>query len=167
VRARWPSRNNPVNYKAGRISLTLVFAATLAMGALYVHGLAAAVMASIGGLALAAWIATHREGVLEEYARREARGEEYRRKHRRERPNALLISLILFATSAGTIAFVFADYSQGNVRGFLRRILFDLLGPTGVVILFSIAAAFLSAMALEFALGELWAPKKIASEPRA
>jgi len=154
-----------VQYKYVRIALSLVFAATLAMGALSVHGMAAAALATAGGLMLAAWIATHREGVLEEHARREARGEKYRREHRREKPNVFLVAVIMFGAGAAMIFAVFADYSSGPVRGFLQRILFEYLGPTGMVILFSFMAAFLLAMALEFALGELWARKKMGSDP--
>jgi phosphotransferase system glucose/maltose/N-acetylglucosamine-specific IIC component len=155
-----------VPYKHVRLALTLVFAATLAIGAIHVHGIGALLIAIAGGAALAAWIATHRDEVLEEHAVREARGEEYRREHRKAKPNAFVGIAIMFGCGAAMIAATFADYSKADVRGFLRRILFDILGPVGTVTVCALLAAYFLAMALEFTLGHLWARKQAPAEPQ-
>ena len=144
-----------------RVALTVVFAATLAVGALYLHGIYATVIAVAVGAVLACWIASQREGVLAEHAKRQARAEEYRQKHPNSKPKALAVNLVILAGGVGMIFGTFADYSKGQVGGPLRRILYDILGPIGMTILCAVLAAFFRAMALEMALGYLWAWKKL------
>ena len=120
--------------------LAVALASTLALSALSGHTWYSIALTMLFGLSLAAWALTHR-------TERGLRGSE---------TSAAVVVALLAICAFAMIYATYADHSNANVRGFLRAMLYALLGPALTTVMAAAFAVLFVVMALETGLGAYW-----------
>lgn len=150
-----------MSYRPTRLVLVIALPAALAFSALSGRTWYSIALAIFLGFALVAWTVTHRTEVLQAYAERLRRGEEAVRERglRGSELNPAIVVGLLAICALAMIAATYTDHSNAHVRGFLRPLLYALLGPELTTVMAAIFATLFAIMALENGLGAYWSRK--------
>jgi hypothetical protein len=147
-----------MSYNAIKTLLWLLLGCTLSYAGLTkMSGISACLIAgAVVGSAL--WLARHRTEVEHAYAARRSDGQQYIRESGqpwKKSPDARVIIALLLLVGAGCL---FATFSHQGApgSGYLRQVLYSLIGPQGTTVLAGIAAGYFLFSAAEYALGAFW-----------